>query len=85
MTGWLQKADIRDTLRALFKGKLESSLEEVFDALDSEEPHEVGGLGGGGGRRVVAVQRPCISTARSLQQLKDPFLVCTVPDGVHRQ
>lgn len=36
-TGWLHKSDVRTALSGFFKGKKVERLDEIFDALDTDE------------------------------------------------
>lgn len=42
MTGWLRKADMRECVRGLLGGrKSVAQQDDLFDALDADEPHEM--------------------------------------------
>lgn len=41
VTGWIQKPELRAAVRAAFPNKSDAQSEELFDALDSDEPCEL--------------------------------------------
>lgn len=40
-TGWLHKAEVRTALAGFFRGRRPDRLEELYEALDTDEPGEV--------------------------------------------